>query len=209
MPPTETKARILDAAEALFAERGFEAPMRSITSRAEVNLAAVHYHFGCKEALVRAVLERRIGPINRERLERLDALEARHAPEAVPLRAMIEAFVGPPLRLPACCGSPVMRLLGHTLSLPEGPIRTVISEQFQEVVERFTTAIGRSLPRLPPRDVYWRFLFMVGAMAHSMALSRELERMSKGLCDARDPEATIRRLVEFVASGFDAEPADA
>src|SRR5882724_9640976 len=72
-----TKARILDAAEALFMEHGFEATsLRSITAAAAVNLAAVNYHFGSKEELFRAVLTRRLDPMNQARVALLDRFEA-------------------------------------------------------------------------------------------------------------------------------------
>ena len=72
-----TKDRLLDAAERLFADKGYSATsLRDITQKAEVNLAAVNYHFGSKEALLSAALERRFDPVNRKRLELLDAAEA-------------------------------------------------------------------------------------------------------------------------------------
>src|SRR6476646_3251166 len=82
-PPASgaTKARILDAAESLFMAHGFEATsLRAITASADVNLAAVHYHFGSKEELFQSVLARRLDPMNRKRLELLSRLEAQCAP---------------------------------------------------------------------------------------------------------------------------------
>src|ERR1700682_6647964 len=71
-----TKARILDAAEALFMEHGFEATsLRTITAAAGANLAAVNYHFGTKEELFEAVLARRLDPMNQERIDLLDKVE--------------------------------------------------------------------------------------------------------------------------------------
>jgi AcrR family transcriptional regulator len=68
----DTKERILDAAERLFAAHGFAGTsLRAVTKEAGVNLAAVHYHFGTKEDLLRAVLSRIVIPVNRERLEML------------------------------------------------------------------------------------------------------------------------------------------
>ena len=92
----DTKIRILDAAESLFAEHGFAATsLRAITRHANVNLAAVHYHFGSKEGLVEAVFSRRLGPLNQERLELLDAVEARGGE----LEDVLRALIGPALRL--------------------------------------------------------------------------------------------------------------
>ena len=81
--PTETKEQILDVAERMFAEEGVHGvSLRAIIAEAKVNLAAVHYHFGSKDALVEAVFERRVGPINEARLEWLDRIEAEEEQEA-------------------------------------------------------------------------------------------------------------------------------
>jgi AcrR family transcriptional regulator len=72
-----TRERILRAAEELFMDRGFASTsLRMITARAKVNLAAVNYHFGSKEALIREVFERQLAPLNRARIVYLDQLEA-------------------------------------------------------------------------------------------------------------------------------------
>ena len=97
-PQHETRTRILDAAEELFMQHGFEGTsMRLITAKAGVNLAAVNYHFGSKHALVEAVFRRRLDPMNVARLAELEKLEAEDrasSPEAI-----IRAFITPGLRL--------------------------------------------------------------------------------------------------------------
>jgi len=205
MASKPTKERILDAAEALLAEHGFAgASMRAITSGAEVNLASVNYHFGSKDALIQAVFARRLGPLNRERVELLDALEG--AGDAPPsLERIVEAFVRPALRLKRTRATEwrvLRRLLGHTLSLPSGSVREMFLEQFGDVVRRFTEAIGRALPELAPQEVLWRFLFMVGAIVHTLAMSEDMPRISGGLCDDRDTEMILHRLVPFIAAGL-------
>src|SRR3954467_8212959 len=91
--PLATKGRILDAAEALFMEQGFEATsLRAITAAADVNLAAVNYHFGSKEELFQAVLTRRLDPMNQERVNLLAALEEASAPAPVPCERILSAM---------------------------------------------------------------------------------------------------------------------
>src|ERR1700704_4644337 len=98
--PTVTKGRILDAAESLFIEHGFEATsLRSITAAAGVNLAAVNYHFGSKEELFQAVLTQRLDPMNQERLDLLTALERAAAPRPVPCEQILSAMFVPALKL--------------------------------------------------------------------------------------------------------------
>jgi len=195
----DTKERILDAAEKSFAEEGFGASYRTITSGAGVNLAAVNYHFGSKEALIGAVFARRLGPLNAERLRLLDEQEA----SGPTLERIVEAFAGPALRMshnPQ--GAVFMRLFGYTLSQRSDTILRMFHDQFREVVDRFSAALGRALPDLPREEIFWRLLFMVGAMAHTMALSDKLPVISGGICDATDVEGTIGRLVAFVSAGL-------
>src|SRR5260370_25101598 len=76
-PQHETRTRILDAAEELFMLHGFEGTsMRLLTSRAGVNLAAVNYHFGSKDALIEALFRRKLDPMNTARIAELDRLES-------------------------------------------------------------------------------------------------------------------------------------
>src|SRR5512141_961059 len=97
---TDTRTSILDAAEQEFADRGFgAASLRQIIARAGVNAAAVHYHFGSKEELISAVFERRIAALTVERLKLLDACEAQSRGGRPQLEQLVEAFIGPALRL--------------------------------------------------------------------------------------------------------------
>src|SRR5580658_4365705 len=91
----DTKGKILDTAERLFAEQGYGAvSLRQIIADAEVNLAAIHYHFGSKQELLDQVIMRKAGPVNLERLERLDRLETK--PGAPPtVEQVLEAFLMP------------------------------------------------------------------------------------------------------------------
>ena len=203
MGEISTRDRILDAAEELFAEQGFATSLRAITASAGVNLASVNYHFGSKEALIREVFHRRLGPLNAERVGLLDRLEAAAGEEAPPLETIIEAFVGPPLRMshdPR--GATFMRLFGHSLGQRDDRILRMFAEEFRTVAERFGAALGRALPHLDRPEVLWRLLFMVGSMAHTMSLSDKLPELTRGVCAPADVEALILRLVPFVAGGM-------
>jgi len=201
----DTKARILDAAELLFAEQGFAGTsLRAITAAAGANLAAVNYHFGSKESLINAVFSRRLEPINRERLEWLDRLEA--AGETS-LEELLEAFIAPPLRVsqdPVEGKSllHVAQMIGHATSRPDSRIKELLMHQFETIFERFTAALAKQLPELDPTQLLWRFLFMVGSMAHTMAISQDIKHFTRGLCDPNDVEGLIRAMVPFAAAGF-------
>jgi AcrR family transcriptional regulator len=205
MAAPDTKDRILDTAERLFAEDGVDATsLRAITTSARVNLAAVNYHFGSKEGLIEEVYARRLGPLNRERLARLDAIESEAgAAGPLPLEPILVAFLEPAMRMWASKGAALgVRLLGRTFAGPDGPARTILMKQFREVAGRFHAALGRALPELDGEDLFWRMFFMVGAMAHTMSAADILRTMSGGLCRTDDADAVLRRMVSFVAAGM-------
>jgi len=201
-----TKERILDAAERLFAERGFAATsLRTITAAARVNLAAVNYHFHSKEALIRAVFARRLGPVNQQRLQLLEACQARAGKGPPRLEEVLEAFFGPALRLGrglAQSGINFQRLMGRMYGEPGEHFRSMLQEQFKEVAMRFGEALRKALPALPPVELYWRVHFMIGAMAHTLTGVDYLPLFSEGQCDPSDVEGTVRRLVSFLAAGL-------
>jgi AcrR family transcriptional regulator len=200
----DTKERILDAAEGLFAERGIGATsLRAVIAAAGVNLAAVHCHFGSKEALLAAVVQRRIEPLNQQRLELLDELEQERG-RGPTIEKLVEIFVAPPLRL---CQDPqrgemFMKLMGRLLAEPELFFQRIASSQFAEVRERFANAIGKALPHLTPEEIIWRLMFAVGAMAHAMRTGPWISLASGGTCRQASAEETIGRLVRFLTGGL-------
>jgi AcrR family transcriptional regulator len=206
-----TRERILDVAERLFADSGFEATsLRQITTDADVNLAAVNYHFGSKDGLVRQVLTRRIGQVNEQRLTMLERIEADGGPDGPKVEQIVEAFVGPPLRMAADqqgAGHVFMRLLGHAHAHPDHELTDFVVDQFRDVAIRFAGAFHRALPELDKTDVFWRMLFMIGAMAHSLAMGDHLPKVSSGMCEPQDTAGILRRIVPFLAAGFRADGA--
>jgi AcrR family transcriptional regulator len=203
---TDTQEALLDAAESLFAEHGIQASsLRAITQQAGANLAAVHYHFGSKEGLVRAVFSRRLGPLNQERLGRLD--ECERADGGV--EEVLRAFVGPVLRMKreAPEGSrQFARLMGRSFTEPSEEVRAIMTEEFGPLIRRFSDALSRRLPHLPRPQILWRLHFAAGAMAHTAACGYLLEHHSEGACRAGDPEA-LEHLVVFLSAGLRAPAA--
>lgn len=204
-PASDTRTKLLDAAEVRFALEGVDrASLRSITQAAGANLAAVHYHFGSKEALVREVLARRLNPLNQRRLELLDEVEAKPGIPAV--HDVVRAFVRPALEMvqQERGGHDFARFVCRTFSDAGDEFRGIVLDQFREVVERFTAAFERALPGLPRDELFWRFHFMVGSMVHTAGLGFLAERLSNGLCDPDDLEGVTAKLVGFLAGGLSA-----
>jgi AcrR family transcriptional regulator len=214
VPPADsTLVRLLDAAESLFAERGVAAAsLRQIARRAGVNLAAAHYHFGSKAGLVRAVFNRRVEPINRERLELLSVCEAEAGDAGPDLRRILHALLAPVFAVLAdrTRGGPEFcRLMGRAAAEPDGEIREALFGEFREVAQRFLAALGRALPQLPAEALFWRFHFAVGAMIHAAARDDVVAILSRGRWRAGDPEVLMERLLAFLESAMRAPVAPA
>ncbi len=205
MSTTDTRDRLLDAAERLFSEQGLEATsLRSITAQASANLASIHYHFGSKEALIQEVFARRLGPLNDERLRLLDNVEREAGDAPPPLEAILEAFISPPLRLrlgPKREGRDICRLMGRIYFEPSELTMNIL-EQFDEVVQRFTSTLARTLPDLSQPELMWRFFFMIGSMAMMLVGADVIKEKTHGICDPSDLDATLRRLVNFASAGI-------
>ena len=209
MPATDTKTTILDAAEALFADQGFAATsLRQLTTAAGVNLAAVNYHFGSKEELAKAVLRRRIEPINAERHRRLDQLS-----RPATLEQIIRAFVEPVLRSDAIfpdepqgkTPTELCRLFGR-ISVERPPfLRGFLHEQFGDLARRLVAVFGEAAPSLDPSTIWWRLHFMVGSLAHTLQNAHLIGPMSNGQCESGDTGTIVEQLVAFCAAGFASE----
>lgn len=201
----DTKQRILDAAERLFADHGFPATsMRDITNEAAVNLAAVNYHFGTKEALLIAVLERNAAPINEDRLTRLDELEAAAGDAAVDTDALVRAFLAPMFECWCDWGGTepkILKLMGRIHAEVDQELRAKFIRQFDTVLQRYATAFQRSRPELAVAEVHWRMLFLVGSMAHTMTWGASVVATDP---TAGNPEEILETLVRFAAAGMGA-----
>jgi AcrR family transcriptional regulator len=213
-PRIDTKHRLLDAAERLFAEHGFAATsLRAITAAAEANLAAVNYHFGSKEGIVRAVFDRRLGPLNAERLGMLDDCEHAATPDPPPLDCVLRAMALPwarEVRLSSASGFPFVRLLGRAHFEPDPALRRLIVESFREVSRRFIAALGRCLPQLSQRELHSRFFFAVGALTViadlPMFSSFAADQAATG--EPPDVEPVVEHMIGFLRAGLLAPPVD-
>jgi AcrR family transcriptional regulator len=211
MPPAtpSTKESILNAAERLFAERGYDATsLRAVTKQAGANLAAVNYHFGSKLGLFQAVFERRVGAINRERLELLDRLEADPTGERLRAVDVLHAFLAPPInRLHDSDEGQrlFLRIVGRMQSAT-GDHTQVIQEVFREVQSRFFPAFRKALPQLSEADLLWRVHLIIGGMCMLLADPVRLKQLSGGLCDTGNAEETLAQLVAFGVAGLEAPP---
>jgi AcrR family transcriptional regulator len=200
----DTRTKILDTAERLFAEEGFAATsLRTITAEAGVNLASVNYHFGSKEALLFAVLGRRIRPMNEVRLRLLDEIEAEAEDNAPDLEKVVRAFLEPAFESLAAAagdqGAKFVQLIGRTHVETNDKIQAMFVEQFKDVIHRFTSALNRIYPELSMEESRLRMFFVVGAMAHTLAWSQKIDWF---LESKSTKESVNETLVQFVTAGI-------
>ncbi|GAB4152806.1 MAG: hypothetical protein Fur0037_21620 [Planctomycetota bacterium] len=200
MTAEDTRNAILDAAEDLFARSGFEATsLRAITKKADVNLAAVNYHFGTKENLAKAVLSRRFAFVNEERFRRLDALEANGG--ASRAEDILRAFLEPAMML-GDCGGKVCAMVGRLLGEQPPFLRPYLVSEMRAVMERFVDALARALPKAPRSSLSWRLAFTAGALVHTLLHARVMATM----WDQKevDTMAVLEELVGYALGGLSA-----
>ena len=203
----DTKKQILDSAEALFAEHGIEGvPLRRIIVEAGVNSAAIHYHFGSKEGLVKAVFARRFDPLNRERLALLSEAESRAGDGPLAIEDILYAVVAPALRMGQGSegGQRFRRLAGRLFTGRPDYLEVVFNEVFRELEQRFDEACRQALPDVPKKERAWRKHLAIGAMAHLLRESEWICKTTGGLCDTSEVEGGIQRMVQFMAAGMKA-----
>ena len=205
----DTKTRILDAAESLFVEHGFEATsLRQLTAAAAVNLAAVNYHFGSKEELFQAVLTRRLDPMNQERIERLEKLEREAGGKALSCERILAAMLVPALHLARdekLGGKNFLRLLGRAYADPAPFIRQFLSAQYAEMIGRYKEAFLRALPHLTRQELTWRLHFVMGALSYTVAGTDALRLFAQVAPGEKDnDELLLQRLAPFLVAGLKA-----
>ena len=197
MPSDQTRSAILAAAERLYADRGFgDVTLRDIVAEANVNLAAVNYHFGSKDELIAELFVTRSLATNRERLNELKAAEEKGGGRA-PIDAILHALVGPTLR--GCLGpdregSTAARFMIRASIESVPPIRRIKNREVDHL-RKFVAAMRRSLPGRDDAELYWGLHFAL-AMAHHTIRERErLTKLSEGQCDLNDVGAIVDRVV--------------
>jgi AcrR family transcriptional regulator len=206
----DTKDTILDTAERLFAERGFDATsLRAITAAAGVNLAAVNYHFQSKDKLLQALFTRRLDRLNRRRMECLDRYETEYGEKPIPLEKLVRALIEPMFDIPGSGygGSNTFGLLmGRMYSAPQSSLGDILLTDIRSFAERFGSSIRRTLPGIPPEDLYWRTFFALGATVHTLASPHILQQISRGLCNPGNRETTLGKLTAFIVAGLQSSP---
>ncbi|MBB5048970.1 AcrR family transcriptional regulator [Rhodopseudomonas rhenobacensis] len=203
---SDTRSAILTAAERLYAARGFaDVTLRDIVAEANVNLAAVNYHFGSKDELITELFVSRSLATNRERLNELKAAEAAGGGRA-PIDQVLRALVGPTLR--GCLGpdeqrSDAARFMIRASVEAIAPIHKIRNREIDHL-RKFAAAMRRSLASVDEVEIYWGLHFAL-AMAHqTIRDSERLQKLSEGRCDLDDVDGVIDRVVAVAATALGA-----
>lgn len=203
-PNFSTKERILGVAETLFARHGFAgASLRQVTAAANVNLAAVNYHFGSKESLIEEVFRRRLDELNRHRLAALAAIEANPSRT---LEDVLDAFIRPALEqsMDSTGGTAFVRVLARAYAEHDERLRKFLSDNYGHVLREFASAFSRLLPRLSKDELYWRLDIVAGALTYAMADFGMIKRKND-VSEQSHREQSAQHLVRFAAAGLRAE----
>ncbi len=212
MSQSETVDRILDAAELLFAEKGFaETSLRMITSKANVNLAAVNYHFGSKNALIQAVFSRFFNPLIKlmeQGLRELGWTEGQSP--ALELDDIFRLYTRSLLRVPTSHKNGVsifMRLMGLGYTQSQGHLRKYLETEYEQTFQLFMRLIKSCTPELTTEERFWRIQFMLGATAFTMSSIQPLTEILENSKDAQaNPERVVDFLVPVLVAGLKATP---
>ncbi|MBY8861272.1 TetR family transcriptional regulator [Nocardia sp. CA2R105] len=208
MAPPDTRTQILDAAERLFAERGFRGTsVRAITDLAGANLAAVGYHFGSKSELLAQVVRRVVEPINAAQCAELDRLLARTQDPTV--TELVEAFAGPLFdETPAGDegGARASRLIVMIFGDPAEEMRNWTGPAEETVRDRYLAAFARALPGLSAEELWFR---MRGILAVTAVDRVEVYNRCPPACVSPEAgEATQRWAITFLAAAMSAPPTE-
>jgi AcrR family transcriptional regulator len=199
----KTKEKILDVAEALFAEHGFnDTSLRAITSKANVNLASVNYHFGDKKTLVRAVLNRYLEAFMPALGQALQELNQQSEYE---MEEVFQSLKQPLLslnKLRPNGASRFMSLIGRGYTDVQGHLRWFITTRYDDVLSQFTSSVSKANPTLTPETLFWRLHFTLGTCVFTMASSQALAEIAFNDFDKKmDSEAIIDQLIPYLAAG--------
>jgi AcrR family transcriptional regulator len=197
-----TKERILHAAEDLFAQHGFAGTsLRQVTSRADVNIAAVNYHFGSKENLVHEVFKHRMDDMSEKRLSALAHVLAKDPND---LQGILLAFIQPALALTLDRhGASFVRVLARAYAEKNDGLRNFLSENYGQVLREFAKAIAQCLPQLSKEELYWRMDFTAGALTYAMADFGLIKRQP-GVSEKTHCEKAAQHLITYAKAGLSA-----
>lgn len=205
------RSHIVEVAVRLFAERGLDAvSVRDITSTARVNVGAISYYFGSKEGLICEIFEMLLWPLQRERLELLDRLEAEAGGRPLDLDRVLRALLEPAVRM--VIGKEgfqtlLPRLMYQAYAVSRPFLDEQLSERNDQVARRFIDAFARAVPSIPYEEACWRYQIVMGGLLPFITdypNPQRLKRLSGGRCETDNADRVIDELMAFFLPGMTA-----
>lgn len=208
----DTKQHIIDTAEHLFANLGYHnTSLRAITTNAQVNLAAVNYHFGSKEGLLVKVLERRILPLNQVRMEKLINIQttAINQNQKPKVSEILGAIIEPTLtfRASSAGAQDFIKLVGRALVEPDDKVKTLFVNYISPLFDLTFNILQEALPETPKDVLFWRLHFTFAALHRTMSMIKDIEHhlTAYGLRPDCDVDTVTNLLIDFTNPGFEAK----
>lgn len=209
MSQCDTKTKILDCAEQMFADKGYgNTSMRALAAKAGVNLASANYHFGSKDKLLQAVIERRIVPLNQIRKQRLDVVMGRAHQQNSPPTAtdLVNAFFEPTFEFRNSCpgARAFVSLVSRSLSEPDTSVRSCFLAAVRPNINQLFEYLQIALPHIPTEILKARLQLSVGTMSYalSMNVSEELTAQEMSVVDINQP--LINEVLKYILAGLEA-----
>lgn len=198
---THTRENILSAAEHVFAEKGFSAPLREIAQKSKTTTSLINYYFESKLGLIEALLLSRGEAISKERMARLNSLLSGGNEPSVD--DLVKAFLTPVIEMRRTPSTRRFMRLQSWLHMESADYAFVLRRKlYQEATEAFTAALIKASPNIAPDIVYWRYILAVGSYLYAASDTHRLEEISGGLCNPDDSDELARQVTAFVTGGF-------
>lgn len=200
----ETRERILNTAQRLFAEKGFsKVSLRELTTAADTNLAAVNYYFGSKDKLLAALIRRAAKAVHRQRMALLDEALAIGGSVREQAVAILRALLAPAIGSDEDAQSNFLysTLLARCMNEDAPDLSQILEKETSHLVP-FAQALHELLPNLPSEDLHWRLHFILNIEHAVHTEMGRLTHMSHGLCDTRNRPLMLDKILEFVIPGL-------
>ncbi len=206
----DTRELLLETAEQLFAQRGIASTsIRELSRAARVNVAAVNYHFGSKEGLIKALLQRRLRPINQKRLTKLEELLTRHKTQKIPpsVKEVVHCFVAPAFEAFGRDNSTAfLSFLGRAMLEPDPQVREFFLQEMQPVIKLLWEALRAALPHLEEGRLFWRIQFLLGAMVRILNYPHYKDSWTF-FPKTHQEISPLEEFITFVSAGLEANDA--
>jgi len=205
-----TRLRLLEIAEEVFSEKGFErTSLRDLTRRAGANLASVSYHFGSKTGLLEALVGHKVQKVNAIRLEELQAAREAAGEAPLPVTTIIRSLMGPLFACKSELCNPILVMVSRMMMEQPEFAAKVFEKHFAGIHTAFCQEFVRTFPDLSLTDIIWRFHFTISTMMGSVNQRHRLTSISGGKIDPEDWGATSEQLILFISAAWEAPPSGA